>query len=285
MIGIIVINYRSEDKTISFVKNEMIKVSSDNAVVIVDNGSTDESFSTLLEAFKGWPYQHVFVVPSKENLGFAKGNNLGAEVAINQFDPDVLLFANNDISLSSDDAVDKMALKLISEPQAGAIGPKVIGLDGKLQSPEPFIPFWKRHVSLYWSNLFMSKKRKAEVFGEDYSEKAAEGWHYRVSGSFFMVKTSDWKACGGMDPNTFLYSEEMILSERLKKVGKGVYYYPEVAVVHEHGTTTRKYFDEYRIRMMKYRSECYYYKTYIGTPSWQFYVANFTYLLKRIFRR
>ena len=200
MIGIIVINYRSEDKTISFVKNEMIKVSSDNAVVIVDNGSTDESFSTLLEAFKGWPYQHVFVVPSKENLGFAKGNNLGAEVAINQFDPDVLLFANNDISLRSDDVVDKMALKLISEPQAGAIGPKVIGLDGKLQSPEPFIPFWKRHVSLYWSNLFMSKKRKAEVFGEDYSEKAAEGWHYRVSGSFFMVKTSDWKACGGMDP-------------------------------------------------------------------------------------
>ena len=285
MIGIIVINYRSEEKTISFVKNEMSKVSSDNAVVIVDNGSTDESFTTLLEAFKGWPSQYVFVVPSKENLGFAKGNNLGAEVAINQFDPDVLLFANNDISLCSDDVVDRMALKLLSEPKAGALGPKVIGLDGGLQSPEPFIPFWKRHVSIYWSNLFMSKKRKAEVFGEDYAEKATEGWHYRVSGSFFMVRTSDWKACGGMDPNTFLYSEEMILSERLKKDGKGVYYYPEVAVVHEHGTTTRKYFDEHRIRMMKYRSECYYYKTYIGTPNWQIYAANFTYFLKRIFRR
>ena len=112
MIGIIVINYRSEEKTIAFVKNEMSKVSSANAVVIVDNGSTDESLSTLLEAFKGWPSQHVFVVPSKENQGFAKGNNLGAEVAMNQFDPDVLLFANNDISLCSDDVVDKMATKL-----------------------------------------------------------------------------------------------------------------------------------------------------------------------------
>ena len=173
----------------------------------------------------------------------------------------------------------------MSEPQAGAIGPKVIGLDGNLQSPEPFIPFWKRHVALYWSNLFMSKSRKAKVFGDDYARTAAEGWHYRVSGSFFMVRASDWKACGGMDPNTFLYSEEMILSERLKKEGKGVYYYPEVAVIHEHGTTTRKYYDEYRIRMMKFRSECYYYRTYIGTPSWQIAVARFTYFLKRLFRR
>lgn len=285
MVGIIVINYRSEDNTIEFVKKELSKVSCDNAVVIVDNGSTEESRDTLLEAFKGWPLQHVFVVPSKENLGFAKGNNLGAEVAINQFDPDMLLFANNDISLSSDDVVDKMEAKLLSLTEAGALGPKVVGLDGRLQSPEPFIPFWKRHVSLYWSNLFMSKRGKAAAFDEDYAEKAAEGYHYRVSGSFFMVKTEDWKACGGMDPNTFLYSEEMILSERLKKVGKGVYYYPEVAVVHEHGTTTRKYYDKYRIRMMKFRSECYYYRTYIGTPSWQIAVARFTYFLKRLFRR
>ena len=171
MVGIIVINYRSEDKTIEFVKKELSKVSCDNAVVIVDNGSTEESRDTLLEAFKGWPLQHVFVVPSKENLGFAKGNNLGAEVAINQFDPDTLLFANNDISLSSDDVVDKMAAKLLSLPEAGVLGPKVVGLDGRLQSPEPFIPFWKRHVSLYWSNLFMSKRGKAAAFDEDYAER------------------------------------------------------------------------------------------------------------------
>ncbi len=285
MIGIVVINYRSEEKTIGFVKNELSKISSPNAVVIVDNGSTSQSKERLLEAFKGWPLQHVFVVPSKENLGFAKGNNLGAEVAVNQFDPDVLLFANNDISLTSDDVVDKMASKLLNTPEAGALGPDVVGLDGKRQSPEPFISFWDRHVWLYWSNLFMSKSKKEKAFGMDYASKAEEGFHYRVSGSFFMVKTQDWKACGGMDPNTFLYSEEMILSERLSRIGKKVYYYPSVKVVHEHGSTTRKYYDEVRIRMMKFNSECYYYKTYIGTPSWQIAVARLTYSLKRLFGR
>ena len=282
MIGIIVINYHSEEKTIEFVRTELAKISEENAVVIVDNGSTEESRNRLLEAFKGAD-QYVFVVPSEENLGFAKGNNLGAQVAANQFGPDVLLFANNDIRIVEMDAVDRMASKLRSLDKAGALGPKVVGLDGRLQSPEPFISFWDRHIGLYWRSLLHSKSRRP--FWEEYSQTAEEGFHYRVSGSFFMVKAADYSACGGMDPNTFLYSEEMILSERLKRIGKGVYYFPEVSVVHEHGATTRKYYDKVRVRELKYQSEKYYYKTYIGTPRWQFWVADLTYSLKKLFGR
>lgn len=279
MIGVVVINYHSEDKTIEFVRTELAGISEDYAVVIVDNGSTEESRNRLLEAFKGSD-QYVFVVPSEENLGFAKGNNLGAQVAVNQFSPDVLLFANNDIRILEQDAVVRMACKLRSLEDAGALGPKVLGLDGRSQSPEPFVSFWDRHVALYWGSLFPSKSRRA--FWEEYSQTASEGFHYRISGSFFMVKAADYSACGGMDPNTFLYSEEMILTERLKRIGKGVYYYPEVSVVHEHGATTRKYYDKVRVRELRYRSEKYYYKTYIGTPRWQFAVADLTYSLKRL---
>lgn len=279
MIGVVVINYHSEDKTIEFVRTELAGISEDYAVVIVDNGSTEESRNRLLEAFKGAD-QYVFVVPSEENLGFAKGNNLGAQVAVNQFSPDVLLFANNDIRILEPDAVVRMAYKLRSLEDAGALGPKVLGLDGRSQSPEPFVSFWDRHVALYWGSLFSSKSGRA--FWEEYSQTASEGFHYRISGSFFMVKTADYSACGGMDPNTFLYSEEMILAERLKRIGKGVYYYPEVSVVHEHGATTRKYYDKVRVRELRYQSEKYYYKTYVGTPRWQFAVADLTYSLKRL---
>ena len=281
MIGVVVINYHSEERTIEFVRTELGRIRSDYAVVIVDNGSTELSRNRLLEAFKGAD-QNVFVVPSKENPGFAKGNNLGAEVAVNQFNPDVLLFANNDIRLEEPDVVERMADKLRSLEGVGALGPKVVGLDGRLQSPEPFISFWDRHVALYWGGLFSTKSK---AWWEEYSQTAREGCHYRVSGSFFMVKAADYRACGGMDPNTFLYAEEMILSERLKKIGREVYYYPEVSVVHEHGATTRKYFDKVKVRELKYRSEKYYYKTYIGTPAWQFLVADLTYSLKKMFRR
>ena len=121
MIGVIVINYHSEEKTIEFVRTELAKIRSDYAVVIVDNGSTELSRDRLLEAFKGAD-QYVFVAPSEENLGFAKGNNLGAEVAVNQFNPDVLLFANNDIRLGEPDVVERMADKLRSLEGVGAWG-------------------------------------------------------------------------------------------------------------------------------------------------------------------
>lgn len=278
MIGVIVINYRSEAKTIDFVKTELRKISAEHAVVIVDNGSTDESLGRLTEAF---PEEsgNVRVVASRENLGFARGNNLGAETARRLFGADLLLFANNDIRIVEPDTVERMAAKLKSLDEAGAIGPKVIGPDGRLQSPEPFVSFWDRHIALYWRSLFRPKSR---AFWEDWSQTAGEGFHYRISGSFFMVRTSDYFECGGMDSNTFLYAEEMILSERLKRIGKRVYYFPEVSVVHEHGATTRKYYDRVKVRELKYRSEKYYYRTYVGTPAWQFLVADLTYELKRL---
>lgn len=280
MIGCIVINYHSEEKTIGFVRTELSKIRAEHSVVIVDNGSTAESLARLTEAFKD--ERNVVVTASAENLGFARGNNLGAGAARERFGADLLLFANNDISLLDSDAVDRMAAKLLSLDEAGAIGPKVIGPDGRLQSPEPFVSFWDRHISLYWRSLFRPKSR---AFWEDWSQTAGEGFHYRVSGSFFMVRAADYLACGGMDQNTFLYAEEMILSERLGRIGKRVYYFPEVSVVHEHGATTRRYFDRVKVREMKYRSEKYYYRTYVGTPAWQFLVADLTYLLKRLLGR
>lgn len=284
MLGIIVINYHSEEKTIEFVKEELVKIAIPYAVVIVDNDSTEASRLRLLEAFKGAD-QNVFVVPSEENLGFAKGNNLGFRVAMSQFSPEMVLFANNDIRINADGTVEKLAAKLAELPDAAVIGPEVLGLDGRRQSPEPFIPFWKRHIWLYWSNLFLSEARRRKVFNLDYAETASEGFHYRVSGSFFMVRASDYVAADGMDPDTFLYAEEMILSERMKRIGKGVYYYPAVSVIHEHGATTRKYYDAVKVRELKYRSECLYYKRYIGTPAWQFALADLTYALKRLLHK
>ena len=112
---------------------------------------------------------------------------------------------------------------------------------------------------------------------------AEEGFHYRIMGSFMMMKSSDFKACGGFDPNTFLYSEEAIMAERLKKTGKGVWYCPEVAVLHEHSATISTHFDLRIRRKMRLESDCYYFKTYRGLPIWQVSAARVTLFLKDLF--
>ena len=63
----------------------------------------------------------------------------------------------------------------------------------------------------------MSLKRKQMRFNLNYAQNAQEGYHYKVMGSFFMLRAKDFFDCGEMDPHTFLFAEETILTERSLK--------------------------------------------------------------------
>ena len=178
MVAVIVINYRNEEQTIRFVREEVSRISAPHEVVVVDNASTAESAAALR---KGLP-EGCKVLEMKENAGFARGNNAGAAVFP---EADFYLFANNDIVFTDPSVVDAMAARLSELPEYGVIGPKVVGLDGKLQSPHPYRSFWHRHVAIYWSNLYLSRKKHAALY--ETVVPRDEGPCYLVSGCFFMA--------------------------------------------------------------------------------------------------
>lgn len=284
MLAVIIVNYKSEQRTIDYVKKELSKISIPYKVIIVNNGATKESDNTLSINLSAWiidknslancPEKDCYVLSNPENSGFAKGNNMGVLFAKQHFHPEYFLFSNNDIHFLSNDVVEKLIKKLDEIPEAGIIGPKVIGLRGELQSPEPFLSFWDRHVWMYLSTPFYSKSKKSIRFKLNYSQQAKEGFHYKIMGSFFLVRAKDFYACGMMDPNTFLYAEETILTERMKRIGKKVYYYPVVSVLHEHGVTTKQHLQKRKQNEIGFKSECYYYKKYIGTSSFLIFIGR-----------
>ena len=279
MIGIVIVNFGDPARTIRFVREECAKVAAEHGVVVVDNGGAESSTELLRKGLGS----DAVVLPAGGNLGFARGNNLGADYAIKEFGADLLLFVNNDIVFTDADVVDRLAARLKELPDAGMIGPKVVGLDGRLQSPEPFKSFAVQHLLPYWGKLFMGRDALREKLMTDYAQTAGEGPHYRLMGSFMLMRSADFEACGGMDPNTFLYAEEAILSERLKKIGKEVWYDPSVQVLHEHGATIDSHYGRMRKRRMRLESDAYYYKTYIGLPPFQYAAARVTYALKALF--
>ncbi len=223
---IIIVNYKAEELTIAYITKELSKLTTPLSVVVVNNAATPESDSVLCnglqaeliskERFKE-SLNNRYVVSSKENLGFAKGNNLGTEIAVKYLNPDYLLFSNNDILIMETDIIAKMITKFEGCERIGILGPKVVGLEGELQSPEPYISFLDRYCWMYLSTPFLSVQKKRKKFKLDYSDEAKEGYHYKIMGSFFMVRTKDFCDCGMMDPHTFLYAEEVILTERMKK--------------------------------------------------------------------
>lgn len=291
MLGVIIVNYKNENKTIEYVKEELIKIQTQNIIVVVNNSATNESDTKLKTALSAElvhdigkiedKSQRCFIISHPDNLGFAKGNNLGAEFLLKHFAAGYFLFSNNDIRFIDRNAVEALVEKADALPHVGVIGPNIIGVDGRKQSPDPYYPFWARYFWMYWLTPFMPKSLKNKLFKLNYTQQAQEGVHYRVMGSFFIVKAVDFVACGMMDPNTFLFSEEMILAERMKMIGRDVYYYPAVTILHEHNQTISKFIVDKKKFMLRFESECYYYRTYrnvsllstyIGKLSFQFYL-------------
>ena len=258
MLGIVIVSYRSDEETVAYVRNELSRITAPHRIVVIDNGATEEEAAALGERI---PEADVIAAP---NNGYAFGNNAGFRYLMERFNPEYVLFTNNDIHLSSDDVTDVLCRTLDRHPEAGAAGPEVVGLDGLRQGPEPYVGMWKRYVWMYLSSPFLSLKAKRRIFMLDAPSLAEEGPCYKLQGSFFIVRSEDFRQAGMFDENTFLYAEENILSDRLGRIGKTCWFTPSVRVVHEHGKTISRNYDTVRRSWMQWESMRYYYRTYRG---------------------
>lgn len=282
MLSIIIINYKSEGLAIKFVRQECSKIRIPHKIIIVNNAATQESNYELEQALDAVVTdgdsivdcmdKDIYIIGCSDNLGFAKGNNFGATFALRHFNPNYILFANTDIHLVDTNICERMIKVMKSNSEIGIIGPKVVGLRGELQSPNCRFDLWYHNVWYYIQVRFMTKEQIVE---HSYATHAKEGFHYQVMGSFFLVRAKDFVDCGMFDPNTFLYYEESILSERMLRIGKKAYFYPQVSVVHEHGATTRQYMERIRIEKQKFASAAYYYRTYRGRSAMEVRLVGF----------
>ena len=65
MIGIVIVSYRSDDRTVSFVREQLSRVSEPHRIVVVDNGASAEEAAALAARIP-----EAIVIPA-ENRGFA----------------------------------------------------------------------------------------------------------------------------------------------------------------------------------------------------------------------
>lgn len=278
-IATILVNYKSEERTIKCIKEELMRCSLTYRIIVVNNGANESSDEVLARELGGVVIydinipidteQRIFIISNPENSGFARGNNLGVDFATNHFEVDYLLFSNNDIVMRSDRTIESLVEKLASLPDVGVIGLKVVGLDGKCQSPYIYLPFWEEMVFLQWQRFVPFK-----IVRSLDRVNAQSGYYYRVMGSFFISPTVDYIACGKMDPNTFLYGEEVILAERMLRIGKKNYYEPSIEILHEHGVTISKNKDVFKGRDYLSESMFYYFREYRGVPQFSVFIAR-----------
>ena len=292
MLAIIIVNYKNEEQTISFIHKELSQVSLPNMVIVVNNEATTESDAVLVKELQAElitdisrysTSKKIFIVSHPVNLGYAKGNNLGVEFAVKHFDIEYFVFSNNDIRFIEDETIERLVAKFKELPSSvAAIGPAILGLNGEKQSPIIYLSFFTKWVLGRWYTPFLSKKQRINFYKIDF-ENITEGRYYTLMGSFLLVKAKIFLACGMFDPNTFLFGEEAILAERLARVNKTMYYYPQVTILHEHSVTINKYNNHIKKIRMMFDSDIYYYKTYKSISTFNivfcWMMVNFHYVL------
>ena len=201
--ALIILNYNDADRTADLIGKVSDYPSLDD-IVVVDNGSTDDSAGKLSALAGG----HIHFIGRDANGGYAKGNNTGLLYVLKKLKSEAVFFANPDVFFT-DGTVSAMTEALNDHPEYACVAPLVNqgynvwhlpGFSGILISLFLFAFTFEK----------MAVRRKIEQSGESLVPVGV------VEGSFFAVRADAMKEVRGFDERTFLYSEEIILSYRLR---------------------------------------------------------------------
>ena len=194
-------------------------------VLVVDNASSDGSVEMVESCFP-----QVRLVVSRENLGFAGGNNLAIEQARGRY----LLLLNSDTRVEQG-ALGGLVAFMEDHPEAGAVGPRLVDEKGSLQLSCGLTPGL---VSEFVNKLLLHKIFPFfKLGGWDHAEIRDVGW---VTGACLLVRKAVVEQAGPLDPGIFMFYEDLEWCMRMRRDGWRIFYYPFSQVLHLGGQSTQK---------------------------------------------
>lgn len=194
-------------------------------VIVVDNGSTDDSVPFVRQAFP-----QVRVIEAGRNLGFAGGNNLGARHSSG----DCLALINNDAQA---DPLWLQAMVDLLDPasQAVCVAAKILDKDGQT------IDFVDTGLTLYGRAFQIDEGMPAShARGDEPKEILAP-----CGGGMLIRRDVFWQV-GGFDEDYVAYYEDVDLGWRLWLHGYRVLYAPDAVVYHRQHSTGLSFPEEQR---------------------------------------
>jgi len=225
-------------------------------VLVIDNASADNSVEMVESKFP-W----VKLIKSKENLGFAKGNNVvirqcrGRYIAL--VNPDVILFPG---------CLDALADFLDENPKVGNVGPRVFNPDMTQQST-------CRRFPTLWNNFCTATHLESIFKGSRFfaGEHMFYFQHDRtlavdvIVGCFSMIRRETFDDVGLLDEGLFMYGDDVDWCRRAWNAGWQVVFYPGARAIHDRGKTTAPF--PVRFAVAQQRSVLHYWKkhhTFLG---------------------
>lgn len=215
-VSIVILNWNQKDKTLACLRS-LKKVSYPHyEIVLVDNGSTDDSVSAIRKEFP-----EITIIENRRNLGVAGGRNVGIKY-VQKKRIDYVLLLDNDTIVDKDFIAEMV--------KAGEENKRVGILTGKIYFYSEPNKIWCAGCSLSLYRRHISAIGYDEIDKGQYDE-LREVDH--VAGCCLMIKKNVIDEIGLLDQNFIEYfTEDTDWCLRAKRKGYKVVYVPRSKIWH-----------------------------------------------------
>lgn len=222
--AVVILNYNTRDYLEQFLPGLIASCEGlDAQVIVADNASADSSVAFLESRFPEVP-----LIRLEKNFGFTGGYNRALQLV----EADYYILINSDIEVPQD-WLKPLLEWMDTHPECGACGPKLLsyrqrdtfeyaGAAGGLIDSYGY-PFCRGRIM-----------QRVEKDHGQYDQPADVLW---CSGACLVVRSSVWKALGGLDERFFAHMEEIDLCWRMQLKGWKVTLVPASKVYHIGGGT------------------------------------------------
>ncbi|SEK77247.1 hypothetical protein SAMN05216439_1437 [Methanobrevibacter gottschalkii] len=261
-LSIVILNYQTFELTKNTINSIFeYEYSFDYEILVVDNASGDDSLVRLKEYFG----DKVNFIASKENNGFAAGNNQALKIANGKY----ILLLNSD-TIVWEDTLENIYNYMEKHNDVGVSGCRVLLENGELDKA------CKRSFPNVKNSFFRLFHIPTSSRDNDYNlDNLPDDEIYEIdclTGAFMFMRADALKDTGLLDETFFMYGEDIDLCFRVKKAGWKITYYGKSKITHLKGASSKK--QKSKLIYEFYRAMYIYYKKHHADDS--LFLVNWT---------
>lgn len=250
-ISVVIVNWNTRELLARCINNFKTSVP-DIALefIVVDNGSADGSREMVKQEFP-----HVKLIESDENLGFAKGNNVGVEKSSAEF----VLLINTD-AFGKSNFLSQMLSVMEQNPTCALVGAQLRNADGTFQaSHTPFPNLGQEFLGISGlGTRLLPGNYPSRPPQEDRGPQRID-W---LEGACMLIRKTAFEQINGFDEGYWMYSEDTDLCYRLHAAGWECWYQPAAIVTHISAGSSRSDLTKQVAQM--YQSRVRFYRKFYG---------------------
>jgi GT2 family glycosyltransferase len=232
LVSIVIVSYNTREETLACLASLKAQtVGFPHEVIVLDNASPDGSADAIRRA-----HPDVRLIESKDNLGFAGGNNVAAKFAT----ADHILLLNPD-TIILDRAIERLWTFARANTTARIWGSRTLFGDGRLDPTGCFSRMTPWSLFCRATGLSSAFASSAFFNGEAYA-----GWQRDtvreidiIAGCYLLITRELWDRLGGFDPVFFMYGEEADLCLRAAALGARPLHTPDAPIIHLGGVSEK----------------------------------------------